>query len=76
MYRCQITGRQSREGEKLNKVTVLTRAVTYKNWDKEAEEEWFSQGTEIVKELNCCEEGRLLWEGWNEEQRALFLKRS
>jgi hypothetical protein len=74
MYICQITGKYSKQGEKLNKITVETRPMTYKHWDREAEEEWFSQGTEIVREVNACEEGVKLWDGWTPEEREAFLK--
>jgi hypothetical protein len=74
MYRCQITGRQSRDLEKLNKIVAVTRQRQYKHFDRETEEDWFSHGTEIVLELNANEEGLRLWNGWTEEQRALWLK--
>lgn len=75
MYKCQITGRNSRENEKLNKIIVLTRVQTYEHWDEEAEEKWFSSGTEIVRELNAIPDGVNLWNSWSEDERAAFLKR-
>jgi hypothetical protein len=60
--------------EKPNRITVETRNKTYKHWDHEAEEEWFSQGTEIVREVNASEEGTTLWQGWSEDQRAAWVK--
>jgi hypothetical protein len=74
MYKCQITGKMSKPGEKLNRVVVATRAVEYKHWDREAEEEWFSHGTEIVKEVNASDEGAALWEKLTSEERAEFVK--
>lgn len=74
MFMCQITGHYSREGQKCNKVVVQTRAQTYKHWDNENEEEWFTHGTEIVREVNATEEGVRLWESWTEEERAAFVK--
>jgi len=74
MYRCDITGRLSRELEKLNKVVAITRARTYKQFDRETEEDWFSYGTEIALELNANEDGLRLWNSWNDEQRQLWLK--
>lgn len=96
MYRCQITGKLSRQGdprtgpltyihdlksddeirgsEKLNKIVVETREVQYRHWDREAEEEWFSTGTEIVRELNASDEGVRIWNEMTDEQRATFLK--
>ena len=60
--------------EKLNRIVVETRSVEYKHWDSEAEEYWFSYGTEIVKEINASEEGMAIWTAWSEEQRASFAK--
>lgn len=74
MYKCQITGRNSREGEKLNKITVETRPREYKHWDREAEEDWFSYGTEIVREVNATDEGLQIWNSMTAEQQAAFVK--
>lgn len=96
MYKCQVTGKYSRQGdprigelmvlsesgtkddvkgsEKLNRIVVETREVEYKHWDREAEEEWFSHGTEIVREINATDEGVRIWEAMNADQRAAFLK--
>ena len=74
MFVCQITNKISKPGEKCHRITVETRARTYKHWDREAEEEWFTQGTEIVRELNATEAGLRMWESWNAEERAAFLK--
>jgi hypothetical protein len=73
MYKCQVTGRMSREGEKLNKITIETRAKEYKHWDREAEEDWFSQGTEIVREINASQQGLDRWNAWSVEERASFV---
>jgi hypothetical protein len=74
-YRCMVTGRLSREGEKLNKIVIETRPREYKHWDREAEEEWFSHGTEIVREINASTAGLELWQSWNAEERAAFAAR-
>ncbi len=97
MFKCQITGKLSRQGdprtgelyyvseteksdtkapEKPHRIVVETRAVEYKHWDREAEEEWFTQGTEIVRELNVSDEGLAIWERMTPEQRTEFLKRA
>jgi hypothetical protein len=73
-YRCMVTGKQSREGEKLNKIVIETRAVEYKHYDREAEEEWFSHGTEIVREINACTSGLELWDSWNAEEKSAFVE--
>ena len=74
MYKCQVTGRNSREGEKINKIVIETRSVEYKHYDREAEEEWFSQGTEIVREINASPSGLELWNNWSVEERAVFVE--
>lgn len=63
-----------RAPEKLHRIVVETREKTYKHWDRENEEEWFSHGTEIVHEVNATEEGQKLWDSWTSEQRAAFVK--
>jgi len=74
MYICQVTGKQSKPGEKLHKIVVQTRACEYKCWDRESEEEWFSQGWEIVKEINASEEGVAIWNDLTAEEREEFVK--
>lgn len=63
-----------RGSEKLNKIVVETRQVEYKHWDRENEEEWFSYGTEIVREINASDEGLALWNSWTPEEREAFVK--
>lgn len=84
MFRCEITGRLSRQGkpetdtakaipaEKCNKIVVRTRTREYRNWDRENEEEWFSHGEEIVKEVNATDEGLAIWNKMTAEQRLAF----
>lgn len=77
MYVCQITGKQSKLGEKLNKITVATRPRTYTRWVRNEEtnkweEVFVSRGTEIVQEVNACEEGLALWNSWDEQDRRAF----
>lgn len=60
--------------EKLNRIVVETREKEYRNWDRENEEEWFSYGTEIVREINASDEGLRIWESWTPEQREAFVK--
>lgn len=65
---------EERGSEKLNKIVVRTRQVEYKNWDRVNEEEWFSYGTEIVKEVNASDEGLAIWNRMTPEQREEFCK--
>lgn len=90
MFICEITGKQSRAkrlervavgeewkeipAEKPTLIVAATRAVQYKHWDHENEEHWYTNGTEIVRELRASEEGARLWNSWTDEQRAAFLK--
>ena len=87
MFKCAITGKFSRQGnpgtdinppvpgEKLRKIVVQTRNVEYKQWDAENEEQWFSHGTEIVREVNATEEGEAIWNSWTPEEKAAFVQR-
>ena len=74
MFKCQITNKTSKRLEKLNKVVVKTRPVSYKHYDHETEEEWVTHGTEIVQELNATEDGVKLWNSLTEEEREEFIK--
>ena len=74
MYKCQVTGKNSKESEKLNKITVEVRTKSYEHWDYEAEEKWFSHGSEIVREINVSAEGLSLWTSWTKDQQDLFVK--
>jgi hypothetical protein len=79
MYRCEITGRNSRLGEKLNKVVAITRPKSYTRWIKNEETFKYEEvvvgtGFEIVRELSCSAEGEALWRSWTPEEREAFLK--
>jgi hypothetical protein len=74
MFKCQVTGRSSKAGDKLNKIVVETRTREYRHWDRENEEEWFSQGSEIVREINATDEGVRIWDSLSPEERQEFLK--
>ena len=89
MYRCQITGKNSKPGnphatpypiaaEKLNKIVVATREKVYtKKVRNEETNKWedveIGHGWEIVRELNVNAEGLALWNSWNEDERTAFL---
>lgn len=74
MFVCEVTGNQSKKGEKPQRLVVETRARQYRHWDREAEEEWFSSGFEIVREINASVEGVAIWNSWTDEDRAAFAK--
>ena len=80
-YKCQITGKLSRVGEKLNKIVVETRPKNYTKWVRDEESripKWTevpcSSGFETVRELNATQFGVEQWESWDAEERAMFLK--
>jgi hypothetical protein len=80
-YKCQITGRQSKLGEKLNRIVVETRIKTYTKWVRDEEsripkwtEVFAATGHETVRELNACQSGLELWESYSAEDKAMFLK--
>ena len=79
MYKCQVTGRMSRLGDKLNKITVARRERIYTKWVKNEEtlkyeEVFVAKGWEIVRELNASQSGVEQWEAMTPEQRTLFLR--
>ncbi len=79
MYICQVTGKQSKPGEGLNKVVVATRERVYTKWVKNEdtnkwEEVFVAKGWEIVREINASQEGVQLWDSWTPEEREVFLK--
>lgn len=79
MYRCEITGKQSKPNAKLHKVIALTRNKTYHRWVKDEDTREWTQiiagvGFEPVKELSCSEEGAALWASWSAEEKDAFLK--
>lgn len=55
MFRCQISGRVSKPGEKAFKVITETRPKTYYRKDKNGNQIKIGEGREIVKELTVCE---------------------
>jgi len=74
-FKCAITNRTSELGEKCNKIVVETRVATYRHWDYEEEAEWFSYGTETVREVSASERGLRLWNSWSDEQKAVFVSK-
>lgn len=79
MYHCQVTGKLSKKGEKLNKLVVATRPRTYyKKIRNEETNKWeeveAGQGSEIVKEIQACDEGVLIFNAMSLADRALLVK--
>lgn len=60
MFKCQVTKKNSKLGEKLNRIVIQTRTKIYtqKIWDEgEAVEIETGRGYEIVKEIMASDEG-------------------
>lgn len=79
MFKCQITGRNSRHGEKPVKVVVDTRRKEYKqqvfNEDTRSwEVQVLGVGWEIKKEINVSNDGLIMWNASDEARRAELLR--
>lgn len=66
MFKCFVTNRMSKPGEKVNKIVVKTRDKIYYAWFRNEETGKFEQveigrGNEIVSEVNASDEGLRLW---------------
>jgi hypothetical protein len=79
MFYCQVTKRQSKPLEKVNRLVVATREKTY--FEKFRNEETgkledieVGRGWEIVKEINACQEGADVFNAMSLEERAAFVK--
>lgn len=55
MFKCEICGKITKAGEKQTKKIIETRDVKYSNILPNGKEK-ITDGTEIVKEINICEE--------------------
>lgn len=80
MFRCEVTGKMSKSGDKLHKVVVATRQREYKEWvyneeTRRSEELVVGHGWEIVRELNASEEGEAAWNAMTLENQAAWVKR-
>lgn len=51
MFRCELTGKNTKSGEKMKKIVLETRERVY--YDKDDYE--IGRGREIVKEISVCE---------------------
>mgnify|MGYP004606900099 CR=1 FL=1 len=55
MFKCELCGKTTKAGEKQTKKIIQTRDVKYSNILPNGKEK-ISDGYEIVKEINICEE--------------------
>lgn len=77
MFRCALTGRMSKPGEKSFRLTVSTRPRVYvetrlNEETRKKEEVEVGSGFEIVKEIVVSEEGLSRWSEMTEEHKARF----
>ena len=66
MFRCGITGKMSKSGEKANKIVTKTRDKVYFGCVQNEETGFYDyvevgRGFEIVSEVNATDEGMRLW---------------
>jgi hypothetical protein len=78
MFKCQISQRNSKPGQKAHKITVETRQKEYFERQRSEETKMWSdvmvgRGFETVREITVSEEGLALWNTWSDEERKLFL---
>lgn len=80
MFKCQVTGRTTRAGDKLNRIVIAKRDKVYTQKIFE-NGEWVNlevgRGWEIVKEINASDEGvaiynRMVEDGTVEEFNRRF----
>lgn len=79
MFICQVTGKNSKSGEKPIKLVVATRQRVYTQHVRNEEtREWelleVGKGWEIVKELNASQEGVLYFQSLSDDQKQLWLQ--
>lgn len=79
MYICQVTGKTSAAGEKLNRIVVETRQRSYTRTERNPdtgliEDVEVGRGWEIVREIRATAEGVAEWESMSEAQRLEHLR--
>lgn len=79
MFQCEVTGKLSKRGEKLNKLVVLTRERVYTSREKNVdtgqwEDVYLGKGWEVVRELKATDEGVAEWNSMTPAQRTLHLQ--
>lgn len=68
MFKCELCGKTTKAGEKQTKKVIETRNKIYSNILPNGKEK-ISDGYEIVKEINVCEECARLEEEKDEQSR-------
>lgn len=80
MFICQVTGKISKPGEKLNRLPVAKRdKVYFKKIKNEETGKWddveVGRGWEIVREISVSDEGVTVWNNMSDSQRTSLLSR-
>lgn len=80
MFICQVTGKVSKSGDKMNRIPVIKRdKVYFKNIKNEDTGKWdeveVGRGWEIVREISATDEGVAKWNSMSESQRTLLLSK-
>lgn len=75
MFRCQVTGRLSKPGEKQNRIVVETRDRVYtrkvfNETTRQYETVEIGRGWEIVKEIVATDEGLQVWNEMHPQQET------
>jgi|GEM_PF-2917850 len=76
MFKCFITQKMSKPGEKTNKVILETRQKVYYGWRLNEETEKYEKveigkGWEIVKEVSVSDEGLKIWKEAQHDDESL-----
>ena len=79
MFICQVTGKVSQVGEKMNRIVAKTRPRVYTRKERDSDTgEWVEtlvgRGFEIIQELRATEEGLVEWQNMTDAQREEHLK--
>jgi hypothetical protein len=70
MFKCQVTNKFSKPGDKCNKIVTEKREKVYFQFFRNEEtgkweEKEVGRGWEIVKEINCTDAGLDIWKAKN-----------
>jgi len=73
MFRCQVTGKCSKPGEKQFRIVVATRPKEYECFNAEGALLKITRGYEIAREITCSLEGLEVWDGMSLGAKAKLL---
>lgn len=79
MFVCQVSGKLSSPGEKMNKIIAVKRERVYTEMRRDSEtgiveEVEVGRGWEIVKEIAATAEGLVEWNNMSDSQRSEHLR--